>query len=481
VGLPRLIVSGSSGFVGRHLLAAWQDRFRIFALARRSQRRSGAPVHPNISWYQVDVAERECLGDVFREIAAEGGAETLIHLAAHYDFTGEDHAEYWRTNVEGLRNVLTECGQARIRHFIFPSSLAASDFPRPQGPVNEETPADADHIYAVTKRIGEEIVRGHQGDFKCHIIRFAAMFSDWCEYPPLYVFLRTWLSDAWNRRVLGGRGDSAIPYLHIRDATLFLERVLALRNELAGDSAWIASPNGSVNHLELFEAATRAYYGRPVAPVLMPKFLCRPGMRARDLIGRWAGDRPFERPWMAEFIDRRLDADSTVTQRILHWSPRPRLGISERMKFLVHNLRSFPIEWHQRNLAVMKAPRIRTNLRLHRLLERHHDAIVGRLLETTPAAARDGEIDTLLVHLSRSALAETPLVFASHCAELATEDLRAGRAPSETRDLIESVGRECVTMIGEDPGAAEHHGELERAVTGLVRLGSDAVDERTES
>ena len=31
-------------------------------------------------------------------------------------------------------------------------------------------------------------------EFPATIVRFAALFSDWCEYPPLFMFLETWLS-----------------------------------------------------------------------------------------------------------------------------------------------------------------------------------------------------------------------------------------------------------------------------------------------
>jgi len=55
MSLPALIVTGASGFVGRHLLDELKDEYRIFGIARRSQRECGAPVHPNIAWMQVDV------------------------------------------------------------------------------------------------------------------------------------------------------------------------------------------------------------------------------------------------------------------------------------------------------------------------------------------------------------------------------------------------------------------------------------------
>ena len=54
-------MTGASGFIGRHLLDALKDSYQIIAMARRSQARCGAPFHPNISWYQVDIGDREPL------------------------------------------------------------------------------------------------------------------------------------------------------------------------------------------------------------------------------------------------------------------------------------------------------------------------------------------------------------------------------------------------------------------------------------
>ena len=71
---PRLVVTGASGFVGRHLLEALKDDYEIVGIARRSQTRSGAPVHPSIRWHQVDIADRDALVPVFDAIRQDGGA-----------------------------------------------------------------------------------------------------------------------------------------------------------------------------------------------------------------------------------------------------------------------------------------------------------------------------------------------------------------------------------------------------------------------
>ena len=101
------------------------------------------------------------------------------------DFTGLVHPEYQRTNVDGLRNVLELCRELRPDTFVFASSLAACAFPPPGKPLTEDSPPDGDHIYAATKRVGEAMVKEYERSFPSVIVRMAAFFSDWCEYPPL--------------------------------------------------------------------------------------------------------------------------------------------------------------------------------------------------------------------------------------------------------------------------------------------------------
>ena len=55
--LPRLIITGASGFLGQRLLTGLKEEFEIVGFARRSQARCGAPRHENISWFQVDIGE----------------------------------------------------------------------------------------------------------------------------------------------------------------------------------------------------------------------------------------------------------------------------------------------------------------------------------------------------------------------------------------------------------------------------------------
>ena len=296
--LPRLIITGASGFIGRHLLDCFKDDYQIVGLARRTQLHSGAPIHKNITWHQVDIADREALTGTFQSIREGGGADYVIHLAAHYDFTGENHPEYWRTNVEGMRNVLEECRSLKLKRLVFSSSVAACSFPKADHLLTEESPPDGEHIYAVTKRIGEEMLAEYDDEIPSCIIRLAALFSDCCEYAPLYMFLETWLAKVWNSRIIGGRGTTAIPYMHVREMGPFLRRIIELDGEIGQREVFIGSPSQTLSHKALFDLTSIDYFGHRRKPVMIPKSLARIGVWGRDVLGRLLGDRPFERPWM---------------------------------------------------------------------------------------------------------------------------------------------------------------------------------------
>jgi len=387
--LPSIVLTGASGFVGRNFLAAARERFRIFAFARRPQHSVGVPYHPNVHWIQVDIGHREALATVMGHVREQGGADFFIHLAAHYDFENEERPEFEHTNVNGTRFVLEQAQELGLKRFIFASSIAACNFPAPGVALTEETPADADFPYARSKRAGEKMVRAAAGDFPCSIVRLAAVYSDWCEYAPLYVFLSTWLSGGWKARILGGRGKSAVPYIHTRDINRMLFTILRRTDELPHLATYIASPDGATTHLDLFALATRFHFRRQVEPIRFPKPLAHVGVIGRDLLGRLIGRRPFERPWMMKYVDLALTVDASRTRRELGWAPMPRLHILRRILFLIEKMKSEPQEWFVRNETAMKRPPARPALAIHDAMMEAKEAIVDAITAYIQSPVRE--------------------------------------------------------------------------------------------
>jgi nucleoside-diphosphate-sugar epimerase len=488
-----ILVTGASGFIGRHLVESLREDHLVFALARRSQARAGVAAHPSVRWHQADIGDRTALESVLRRVRAAGGAATLVHLAAHYDFTGEEYVEYWRTNVYGMRNVLELSRDVGVRHVLFPSSLAACRLPARGKVLDETSPPDGEHIYARTKRAGEEMLREFEPQMRSVIFRFAALFSDWCEYAPLYTFLQTWLSRTWNARILGGRAETAIPYLHVRDAVRLFRAVLDRVDRLAPGQVLVASPDGAVSHRELFEEATLLYFGERRRPVLMPRPLCGPGMWARDLAGRLLGERPFERPWMARYIDTRMIADGRKTRALLGWEPRSRFLVLRRLPFLIHNLRCDPVEWNRRNHAAMKQVRVQRHLILHALLKAHAPTIEARFREAVlgedgrrrfPGLARLGAAEHpgnrhgfALRHLIDTVGTGERMEFVAYCRDLAERCHETGVPAEEVCGALEVMGAVAVRTLRQDPESAELRAEIHEHLLMTLRWGCDEVQE----
>lgn len=492
MSLPRLVVTGASGFVGRHLLDALKGDYRIVGLARRSQARSGAPVHPSIRWHQVDIGEREALVPIFDELRRDGGADVLLHLAAHYDFTGEEHAEYWRTNVQGLRNVLDLSRGLGLRRFVFSSSTAACAFPPPGQALTESSAPDGDHVYARTKAIGEAMLAEYAREFPATIVRFAALFSDWCEYPPLFVFLETWLSRAWNARLIGGRGRSAIPYLHVDDLVLFFLALFERLDELPPGTVLQASPDGAVSHRQLFDEATLLERGRRPRALHVPRPLCGPGMWARDLLGRALGERPFERPWMARYVDLAMNIDASRTRARLGWEPRPRLHVLRRLPFLLENRRVEPIEWSRANRAAMKEVHLETNLRIFALLKRHAHEIAAEFTEvlTGPEGRQrfpsygqvSGEDHSwnhtlILRHLMNAVRTRERSILVSYCRDLAERRFAQGFQSREVCDALRELNRIVFKVLRRDPEAEGLRPDIYEHVTMTLTWGCDEAQQ----
>jgi dihydroflavonol-4-reductase len=129
----RYLVTGATGFLGRHLCdaltAAGHD---VIALAR-----SNADAKPGVVVRRGDILDKGSLLD------AAHGCDGVFHCAGKVSRKVEDAEELHRLHVTGTKNVLEAAKVAGVKRFVFASSsgtVAVSADPNHVATENDETP-----------------------------------------------------------------------------------------------------------------------------------------------------------------------------------------------------------------------------------------------------------------------------------------------------------------------------------------------------
>jgi len=497
---PGILVTGASGFIGRHFVISVSDQFRLFCIARRSQKEAGVPAKDGIFWIQADISNLDNLLRAVRYIRENGGVDYVLHLAGYYDFTMDDNPAYERTNVGGTLNVLKISKLLEAKQFIFSSSLAACKFPPNGKSLTEESDTDANFPYARSKGKSEQIIRENRGSLSCVIIRLAAVYSDWCENPPFNMILKKWLTgNKLISRILPGKGASAMPYIHIKDLNKMFLQVIEKSAGLSGLNTFIASPQGCTSHLELFKAATKYYYGREIEPLLVPKFFAAAGLFFLQFWNRLTGRVSLEQPWMAEYIDKQLRVDASATFRTLDWKPNPRYHVQRRMLFLTENMKNHPNNWAFRNETLLRRFATRKSSLIYDIMMEEKHVIMDRILNEIMAAGNASRfphyrqmVPDLLkwdIHLHFQMLAATVktrdrTMVQNFAQIIATHEYMEGFFAGEVKDFMMTIGKNVKKTMMASPRLMDEIRHQSRRVddyiTHTIQFAVDEVEDTFE-
>jgi nucleoside-diphosphate-sugar epimerase len=145
----RFLVTGSGGFVGRHL---------VNELKKEGGKVIGIDIQSG-----VDIRDWEKVKDI-------EDVDIVYHLAAimYVPFSWERPQIVYEVNVQGTLNILEYCRIHDVKKMVFASSYL---YGKPTYlPIDEKYPINPHNPYARSKKIAEDLCQGYSEDFGLHCI-----------------------------------------------------------------------------------------------------------------------------------------------------------------------------------------------------------------------------------------------------------------------------------------------------------------------
>ena len=152
----KAIVTGGAGFIGSHLVdALLNEHIEVTVLDNFS---TGRPENLDHVRNQIELVECD-LGVQGDWIKYFNKGDWIFHLAALSDIVPsvQQPESYYRSNVDGTFNVLQASKAAGVKRFVYSASSSCYGIPD-HYPTSESAEIRPQYPYALTKRLGEELV-----------------------------------------------------------------------------------------------------------------------------------------------------------------------------------------------------------------------------------------------------------------------------------------------------------------------------------
>lgn len=159
----KVLVTGATGFVGAHTVAALLAAGHDARLLVRTPERVAPALAPLGVADQVEIISGD-VTDASSVRTALAGCDAVIHAAALVTFDRREAERARHVNVEGTRTVLTEASQAGLDPVVYVSSVSALH-PPTQPVLTPDSPVQASaELYAGSKAGGELVARQLQSE-----------------------------------------------------------------------------------------------------------------------------------------------------------------------------------------------------------------------------------------------------------------------------------------------------------------------------
>jgi nucleoside-diphosphate-sugar epimerase len=338
-----VIVTGSSGLIGRAVVDRLLGRYRVVGFDR-----GGDPFSPpGAECVCVDVTSDESVQRAMervREVYGERLA-SVVHLAAYYDFSGEPSPKYEEVTVRGTERLLQTLQDFHVEQFIFSSTMLVHKPCQPGERINEDWPLEPKWDYPKSKVHTEKVILDERGGIPVVIQRIAGVYTDRCRSIPLAHQIQR-IYERWlTSHLFPGDTSHGQAFVHLDDAVGAVLAAIECRNQLPPETVVLIGEEQTLSYDELQRAFGRLIHGEEWETREIPKAVAKAGVWIEDALP--LGEEPFIKPWMVDLADDHYALDITRARQLLGWQPHR--SLRQTLPAMVAALKRDPLRWYEEN------------------------------------------------------------------------------------------------------------------------------------
>lgn len=304
---------------------------------------------------EADIASAQSLGHALRRLReAHGGRiASVVHLAAYYDFSGQDHPAYHDVNVEGTRRLLHVLQEFEVEQFIYASTMLVHAPTRPGMPLDEDGALAPKWPYPRSKAEAEDVVRRERGAIPALILRIAGVYTDQGEVPSLTMQVQRIYERQWASHLFPGDPSHGQSFVHVEDLARAFVQAIDRRARLPQETAILIGEPVTESYEALQNLVGKLLHGEPWETRSVPKSLASAGAWLQEKMEGIVPDaidggiEPFVKPFMIGLADDHYEIDIGRARSLLGWTPQRRLR--DTLRNIVDALRRDPPGWYRRN------------------------------------------------------------------------------------------------------------------------------------
>lgn len=339
---PVVLITGSTGFIGTALVKALASEYCVVGLDRNAD----TPAVPQTDFVLCDLTNEESVEAALRTIRENHGRRvaSCIHLAAHYDFSGEPSPLYKTLTVEGTQRLLRGLRGFDVEQFVFTSTHIVMKPADDVGDViTEASPLDPAWDYPRSKLEAEQVIQKERGSIPAVILRVAGVYDVDVHVVPIAQQMRRIYEKELESYFFPGEVTHGQAFVHLDDLVNCIRLTISKRGQLGPYDVFLIADPDVMSYAELQEQLGELLHGREWPTIRVPKAVAKAGAWVQDKLG----DDSFIKPWMIDLADDHYPIAIDRARRALGWNPQHHLRAM--LPLMVARLQRDPEGWYRVN------------------------------------------------------------------------------------------------------------------------------------